>query len=202
MPCDCEDEENELVMLRFIGGRHKKGRERGPYLSYETGKLYEVRASYADVPWWELPDKKKKKKAVPKPTDKEIPPMSEDERNEIVKLRFIGGEHKKGRERGPYKTYETGKVYELRKSLATVPWFELVDEDVEEETVVKSTDEKGYAPSKGLTRGFNGKLPLPEEFIYSMDDEQLKKFIEDHGGKVDGRWGRKKLEAEALAHQQ
>jgi hypothetical protein len=35
-----------------------------------------------------------------------------------------------------------------------------------------------------------------------MDDDQLKKFIEDHGGKVDGRWGRKKLEAEALAHQQ
>jgi len=61
MPCGCDDkeketEEKETAKLRFIGGRHKRGIYRGPYLSYETNQVYEVPADYVTVPYWEAVD--------------------------------------------------------------------------------------------------------------------------------------------------
>lgn len=45
--CGCEDPEN-FVKLKFIGGFHKRGLERGPYLSYTTDEVYVLPERYAD----------------------------------------------------------------------------------------------------------------------------------------------------------
>lgn len=127
----------------------------------------------------------------------------EGEEIELVKLRFIGGPDKRGILRGPFRSYETGRIYMMKPENAEVPYWELVDEDAEQTEDVKQefeyTDkEVPVKPSSGLTRVFNKDgLPSDDDFILGMDAETLKYFIEGNGGKVDGRWGRDKLIEEA-----
>jgi len=122
----------------------------------------------------------------------------------LVKLRFIGGRHKRGILRGPYHSYETNKIYMMPPENASVPYWELVDgEAVEQTEDVKQGFEytdKELPPiqSRGLTKAFNMEgPPSDDDFIFGMDDETLKHFIEGQGGKVDGRWGRESLIKEA-----
>jgi hypothetical protein len=125
-----------------------------------------------------------------------------DEEIELVKLRFVGGRHVKGR-RGPFRSFDTGKVYLMRPTYAELSWWEPVDSETVEQIEVidprETTDEEiPSTPSRGLTKAFNVGAPLTDEdFIYGMDDEMLKYFIEGNGGKVDGRWGRNRLIEEA-----
>lgn len=63
MPCGCDDEKKEIVeketaKLRFIGGQGKSGIFRGPFLSYETNRVYEVPAELVVTPYWEAVDGK------------------------------------------------------------------------------------------------------------------------------------------------
>jgi len=63
----------DWVELRFIGGRDKDREQRGPYLSFETNKIYLVPPRHEQYPYWEAVDKKKKekkkKKSKPKPPE-------------------------------------------------------------------------------------------------------------------------------------
>lgn len=128
----------------------------------------------------------------------------EEEEVKLVKLRFIGGAGKRGILRGPYRSYETGKIYMMKPENAAVPYWELVDgEEVEQTEDMKQgfeyTDkEVPPEPSRGLTRAYNvDGLPSDDDFILGMDTDTLKYFIEGNGGKVDGRWGRERLIREA-----
>ena len=127
-----------------------------------------------------------------------------EEKVKLVKLRFIGGRGKGGIRRGPYRSYETGKIYMMKPENAAVPYWELVDdEEVEQTEYMKQgfeyTDKDvPLEPSRGLTRAFNvGGPPSDDDFIHGMDTDALKYFIEGNGGKVDGRWGRERLIEEA-----
>jgi len=127
-----------------------------------------------------------------------------DEEIELVKLRFVGGAHIKGR-RGPFRSYETGKVYMMRPGYAELSWWEPVggetDEQVEVEIQISEYTDKEVSsePSRGLFKSFDnpGGPPSDDDFIYGMDTETLKYFITGNGGKVDGRWGRERLVEEA-----
>ena len=66
MPCKCEETDEARILkerglptatLRFIGGFGRT--PRGPYVQYETGKVYVVHAKYANkeiYPYWEPVD--------------------------------------------------------------------------------------------------------------------------------------------------
>ncbi len=74
---NCPDEEVELIPLRFVGGRSAAGK-RGPYLAYDTGKIYMMKPGYANLPWWQSPDgetdePKEGAEQDFKYTDKEVP---------------------------------------------------------------------------------------------------------------------------------
>jgi len=121
-----------------------------------------------------------------------------------IKLRFTGGRHKKGFRRGPFLSYKTGEIYEVPDEYIDLPYWEPVGKKdkikTEEKAKVESIVEEPISLpiSTGLTREFKGESPTHEVFIRGMDDELLKTYIEGQGGKVDGRWGRKRLIEEAL----
>ena len=46
----CPEDETKLVKLRFIGGTDKIGVDRGPYNSFETGKIYTIIAKPESQP--------------------------------------------------------------------------------------------------------------------------------------------------------
>jgi len=178
MPCKCEDTDEARVLkerglpsatLRFIGGFNKT--PSGPYSQYETGKVYEVHAKFANqkiYPYWE-------------PCEKE----------------------------------ETPEVEEIVEDFSLTLGDELV---IEEDEAVASTDsakddvaateEPELEPSTGLstlayTINQSGDM-TPEtgfserEAINGMDTATLQAYILGNHGKVDKRWGRKRLIQEAL----
>ena len=53
---NCPEDETKLVELRFVGGKDKIGMDRGPFHSFETGKIYTVIAKNADLSFWEPVD--------------------------------------------------------------------------------------------------------------------------------------------------
>lgn len=125
-----------------------------------------------------------------------------EEEMKLVKLRFIGGKHKRGTERGPYRSFETNKIYMMRETYASLPYWEPIDKEGEEAAEVEidfeNTDKEVPSKSRGLTREYGkGGPPSNDDFILGMDEEALKYFIEGNGGKVDGRWGRDRLVEEA-----
>ena len=142
----------------------------------------------------------------------------EEMKQDWIKLRYIGGRHKKYPYRGPYLTYETGKVYLVPPENKTLLYWETVDktEEADEETVEVEVDSEAEVdvevvvetetepevqpPSPGL-RKFDGAPPTEKDFIMSMDVRTLRIYIEGQGGKVDGRWGLDKLREEALKDQ-
>lgn len=146
---------------------------------------------------------------------------------EPVPLRFVGGKDKPRRLRGRFLTYETGKIYRMPPGKANAPfWVPATDEefDAQEEALAKvgeesvdSTEseqddiaisselsegkledvEPPVEPSDGLHTEFGTGI-TEEELIRGMDVALLKNYIVSNGGKVDGRWGRKRLVQEAL----
>jgi len=82
---DCPDEENKLVRLRFIGGRDKPYGLRGAYLSFETGKIYEVGEEALLDRCWERVDDEVEPKTEAEPEisvepekEAEIEPLDEE----------------------------------------------------------------------------------------------------------------------------
>ena len=67
MPCGCE--EKEFAKLRFVGGVSK--RPTGPYMSFETGKIYEVPAENEQLSYWEAVDEEMVEKEYAEQTEKE-----------------------------------------------------------------------------------------------------------------------------------
>lgn len=130
-----------------------------------------------------------------------MPCDCEEEEKKLVKLRFTGGKHIKRGARGPYLSYDTGKIYEVSAENERLSYWEAIDEKIEIEIDLEYSDKDAPSTSRGLTRGFTGRPPSPEDFIMGMDETQLKDFIKRNGGMVDGRWGIEKLRAEALALQ-
>jgi len=130
-------------------------------------------------------------------------------------LRFIGGFNKTPS--GPYAQYETGKVYVVHAKFANqeiYPYWEPCEkEEVEgstdsgEDDVVISVEEEDES-SEGLsTLGFTinqgGDVTesagfSEQEAIRGMDEATLRAYIVGNNGKVDSRWGRKRLIQEAL----
>jgi len=131
-----------------------------------------------------------------------MPCDCDEEKNKLVKLRFVGGKHRPRAEQGPYHSFEPGKIYEVVSRCIDLPFWEAVEE--QESTEVKIdfeyTDKEISTPVKstGLTREFKGAPVSPADFFEAMDVEMLKHVIESNGGRVDGRWGRKRLIEEAL----
>ena len=127
-----------------------------------------------------------------------------EEKVKLVKLRFIGGRDKGGIRRGPYLSYDTGKIYSMPPEYAAVIYWELVDDDAVDE-IEEMPQGFNYSdkdvipePSHGLTKDFNKSgPPADDDFINGMDTETLKRYIEAQGGEVDGRLGRDKLIEEA-----
>jgi len=124
-------------------------------------------------------------------------------------LRFIGGKHLKYPYRGPWLSFETGKVYHVPPEYKSLLYWEAVDKtekadeaevkiEVEAEDIEEEAELEIQLPSSGLTKAFGGDLPSFEDGIRSMDVATLRVYIEGQGGKVDGRWGPKKLVEEAL----
>jgi len=140
----------------------------------------------------------------------------EEMKKDWVELRYIGGRHKKYPYRGPYLTYETGKIYLVPPYNRPLPYWEEVDETakdavevdlgdieaedevVESEAVEANTVEEVSSPSAGLTKAFSGAPPTEKDFIMGMDIRTLRGYIEGQGGEVDGRWGLDTLREEAL----
>ena len=121
---------------------------------------------------------------------------------ELVPLRFVGGADKRGGKRGPYRSFITGQIYQMKPSYADVPWFEHPDAKNDEREPAPGDEYLDEVlsppPSKGLTKAFNKGGPnTDDDFILGMDEPTLKYFIEGQGGKVDGRWGLTKLIEEA-----
>lgn len=129
-----------------------------------------------------------------------MPCGCEDEKKETAQLRFIGGRHKKGIERGPFLSYETGKIYEVPAENVFVPWWEAVDKEIiEEEEQIE--EEEVATKSLGLTQRFTGDPPTEEDFFRDKSKRELRAYLESIGGKADGRWGEKKLIEEILKRQ-
>lgn len=125
-----------------------------------------------------------------------------EEEIEKIPLRFIGGADKRGRKRGPYRSYVYGQIYQMKPSYADVPWFEHPDAKNDERDPEPGDEYRDEilspSPSKGLTKTFNrGDPNTDDDFVNGMDDATLKRVIASQGGKVDGRWGRTKLIEEA-----
>lgn len=110
--------------------------------------------------------------------------------------------------RGPYLSYETNKIYTVPPDYEQLPYWESISEaEIGEESKpeVEAVEEPEpdintdiEIPSPGLTKRFGGMPPTERDFIMSMDEATLRVYIAGQGGKVDGRWGRKKLIEEAL----
>lgn len=134
-----------------------------------------------------------------------------ERRKDWLDLRFIGGKHKKYPYRGPWLTYETGKVYHVSPEFKTLLYWEAVDKaekaeeleaeievEVKTEVIDEEAESEVQIPSSGLTKAYGGMPPTEEDFIMSMDIATLRVYIEGQRGKVDKRWGRKRLVEEAL----
>ena len=178
MPCKCEETDEARIlkerglpsaMLRFIGGFGKT--PRGPYVQYETGKVYLVHAKYANkeiYPYWE-------------PVDEEVY-MEVEEVDDGFSL-----------------TRDDEIVVEEDETEAST-------DSVEDE--VASTEEVELEPSTGLdtlayTINQSGDMTentgfSEREAVNGMDVATLKAYIVGNHGKVDKRWGRKRLIQEAL----
>ena len=155
--------------LRFIGGFNKK--PSGPYAQYETGKVYIVHAKFADqdvYKYWEPCDKNES--------------LEVDERDD-----------------GLFMTLSDEMVVEEDETEAST-------DPVEDE--VAATEEVKPEPSGGLTPlaytinqggGMTAAAGFSErEAINGMDTATLQAYILGNRGKVDKRWGRKRLIQEAL----
>ena len=143
---------------------------------------------------------------------------------EHVFLRFIGGRDKVGKLRGRWRTYESDRIYRTLPSFdnfeAYPYWAPATEEEfcVQEEARAKSEEETSSSTESdqddiassapyetdismssgpGLSEELGGGTSN-EALIRGMDDNLLKKYVADNGGKVDGRWGREKLVQEAL----
>ena len=136
----------------------------------------------------------------------------EEWESEYLSLRFIGGRHLKYPYRGPYLSYETNKIYTVPPEYEQLPYWEVVsaseiiaeaetENEVEPEIAEEETESDIQLPSPGLTKEFSGAPPTEMDFIMGMDDDTLRMYITGQRGKVDGRWGRKKLIEEALKRQ-
>lgn len=178
MPCKCEDTDEARVlkerglpsaMLRFIGGFSKKNA--GPYAQYETGKVYVVHAKFANqdiYKYWEPCDKGESLE-VDEPDDGVFMTLSD----EIV-----------------------------------VEEDEAEDSTDSAEDEVAATEEVEPEPSEGLDTlaftinqggGMTSEAGFSErEAINGMDTATLQAYILGNRGKVDKRWGRKRLIQEAL----
>ena len=172
MPCKYEDNDESRIlkkrglptaMLRFIGGFGRT--PRGPYVQYETGKVYLVHAQFADkemYPYWE--------------------PVDEDEVSEETE-----------------DVDDESSVDDEVKEDST---------DSTEDDVASSADEEEREPDEGLnmlayTIDQGGSMTenagfSEHEAINGMDVATLQVYIAGNHGKVDKRWGRKKLIEEAL----
>lgn len=178
MPCKCEDTDEARIlkerglpsaMLRFIGGFRKN--PAGPYAQYETGKVYVVHAKFANqdvYKYWE-------------PCDKEES-LEVDEPDDDV-----------------FMTLNDEMVVEDDEAAAST-------DSAEDE--VAATEEVEPESSEGLTTlaytiNQDGDMTSvagfsEHEAINGMDVATLQAYIVGNNGKVDGRWGRKKLIEEAL----
>jgi len=132
-----------------------------------------------------------------------------ERKKDWLHMRFIGGRHLKHPYRGPYLSFETGEVYHVPPEYKTLLYWEAVDKaekadepeveiEVEAEVIDEELELDVQLPSPGLTKVFGGDLPSFEDGIKSMDTRTLRVYIEGQGGKVDKRWGQKRLIAEAL----
>jgi len=178
MPCKCEDTDEARVlkerglpsaMLRFIGGFHKT--PSGPYAQYETGKVYVVHAKFADqkiYPYWE-----------PCETE-ETPPVTEDDEGLFMTI-------------ADEVVVEEGEAESSTDSAEDVV---AVTEEVEPESSMGLTT-LAYTINQGgdMTpeAGFSER-----EAINGMDTATLQAYILGNQGKVDKRWGKKRLIQEAL----
>lgn len=131
----------------------------------------------------------------------------EEDEYKPVKQRFIGGKDKPRALQGPYHSFETGKIYDIPIKYSKLPYWEIVEEEfpteteeVETEIGFEHTDKEVPPPRKprGLTKKFTGAPPSPKDFIEGMNEEDLRSFIGASGGRVDKRWGKKRLVEEAL----
>lgn len=178
MPCKCEDTDEARilkerglpsVMLRFIGGFDKT--PRGPYVQYETGKVYIVHEKFANqeiYKYWE-------------PCDK----------NESLEVEEVDD--------GVFMTLADEVVVEEDET-------EDSTDSAEDEVAV--TEEVELEPSTGLdtlayTINQEGDMTAEAGFsereaINGMDTATLQAYIVGNRGKVDKRWGRKRLIQEAL----
>jgi hypothetical protein len=178
MPCKCEDTDEARVlkerglpsaMLRFIGGFGKKNA--GPYAQYETGKVYVVHEKFANqeiYKYWEPCDK-----------EESIEPEEVDDGFSLIL---------------------DGEVF-MEEAEA-----EASTDSVEDEVV--ATEEVELEPSTGLdtlayTINQGGDMKAAAGFsereaINGMDTATLQAYIRGNHGKVDKRWGKKRLIQEAL----
>jgi len=131
-----------------------------------------------------------------------------------AELRFIGGFNKTPS--GPYAQYETGKVYVVHAKFANqeiYPYWEPCEKEESEDSLIENQDsidesEIEDESSEGLnTLGFTinqgGDMTesagfSEQEAIMGMDKATLQSYIVGNNGKVDARWGRKRLIQEAL----
>jgi len=129
-----------------------------------------------------------------------------------VYLRFVGGKHLEMPKRGPYLSYETNGIYLVPPRNEAYEFWEPVKKselkkitkkkrkkkvEPEPEEVYEEPEIEEAPPSQGL-KPFTNAPPSQEDFITSMDNETLRNYITGHGVKVDKRWGRKRLQEEAL----
>jgi len=178
MPCKCEDTDEARILkerglpsatLRFIGGFRKKNA--GPYAQYETGKVYVVHAKFANqdiYKYWEPCDKEESLE-VEEPDD------------------------------GLFMTLEDEVVVEEDEAVTST-------NSAEDE--VATTEDAESEPSEGLTTlaytiNQGGDMTVEAGFsereaINGMDTATLQAYILGNHGKVDKRWGRKRLIQEAL----
>jgi len=183
MPCKCEETDEARILkerglpsatLRFIGGFNKN--PRGPYAQYETGKVYIVHAKFADqdvYKYWEPCDKNEPLEVEEVDDDFSLTPD-----DEIV-----------------VEDDESSEVY-----------MEASTDSVEDE--VAATEEVELEPSTGLdtlayTIDQSGDMTAAAGFsereaINGMDVVTLQAYILGNRGKVDKRWGKKRLIQEAL----
>jgi len=178
MPCKCEDTDEARIlkerglpsaMLRFIGGFNKT--PSGPYAQYETGKVYEVHAKFANqkiYPYWE-------------PCEKEENPIATED------------------DEGVFMTIADEVVIEEDEAEFSTDSSEdvvAVTEEVESDSSTGLTT-LGFTLSQGgdvtESTGFS-----EQEAIRGMDKATLQAYIVGNNGKVDARWGRKRLIQEAL----
>jgi len=177
----------DFVKLKFIGGYGKPGLLRGPWLSYTTGEVYVLPERYADkksYPHFEFMGEATQDE-IPEPwrtrlgLDKEKNEIIADEYGltleQVKRLKDVLG----------VKPQPSQKKVEPKKEPEEEEPEE--DEDIDIETHVEPVD----------TSSVGGML-TEKEIFNGMDVNTLKLYIINQDGKVDNRWGHKRLVQEAL----